>query len=80
MASMDIHVFPPTGYNEDEVFRFSVKQFAEPRDSTFSLIHKCNNYSKFVSCVDKSVDIKLCTCAKEQNSYVIKKGVLFENG
>ena len=37
-------------------------------------------YSKFVSCVDKSVDIELCTCAKEQNSYVIKKGVLFENG
>ena len=37
-------------------------------------------YGKFVSCVDKSVDIKLCTCAKEQNSYVIKKGVLFENG
>ena len=36
VASMDIHVFPPTGYNEDEVFRFSVKQFAEPRDSTFS--------------------------------------------
>lgn len=37
-------------------------------------------YSKFVFCVDKSVDIELCTCAKEQNSYVIKKGVLFENG
>jgi hypothetical protein len=30
--------------------------------------------------VDKSVDIKLCGCAKENTTDVTKNGVLFENG
>ena len=78
---MDIHVFPPTGYNEDEVFRVSVKQFAQPKDGVFFLNSiRISTYSKFAHCADKSVDIKLCACAKTQTSDVTKKGLLFENG
>lgn len=78
MTSMDIHVFPPTGYNEDEVFRVTVKQFAEPKDGVFFLNSiRVTTYSKFELCADKSVDIKLCACAKNQ---ITRKEVLFENG
>ncbi|PFX11831.1 hypothetical protein AWC38_SpisGene24313 [Stylophora pistillata] len=81
VTSMDIHVFPPTGYNEDEVFRVSVKQFAQPKDGVFFLNSiRVSTYSKFAHCADKSVDIKLCACAKTQTSDVAKKGLLFENG
>ena len=75
---MDIHVFPPTGYNEDEVFRVTVKQFAEPKDGVFFQNSiRVTTYSKFELCADKSVDIKLCACAKNQ---ITRKEVLFENG
>lgn len=78
VTSMDIHVFPPTGYNEDEVFRVTVKQFAEPKDGVFFLNSiRVTTYSKFELCADKSVDIKLCACAKNQ---ITRKEVLFENG
>ena len=78
MTSMDIHVFPPTGYNEDEVFRVTVKQFAEPKDGVFFLNSiRVTTYGKFELCADKSVDIKLCACAKNQ---ITRKEVLFENG
>ena len=78
MTNMDIHVFPPTGYNEDEVFRVTVKQFAEPKDGVFFLNSiRVTTYSKFELCADKSVDIKLCACAKNQ---ITRKEVLFENG
>ncbi|PFX31742.1 hypothetical protein AWC38_SpisGene3494 [Stylophora pistillata] len=81
VTSMHIHVFPPTGYNEDEVFRVSVKQFAQPKDGIFFLNSiRVSTYSKFANCADKSVDIKLCACAKTQTSDVTKKGLLFENG
>ena len=74
-------MFPPTGYNEDEVFRVSVKQFAEPKDGVFFINSiRVTTYSKFAPCADKSVDIKLCTCTKHQTSDLTKKGVLFENG
>ena len=81
ITSMDIHVFPPTGYKKDEVFRVSVKQFATPKDGVFFINSiRVTTYSKFAPCADKSVDIKLCACTKHQTSDLTKKGVLFENG
>ncbi|KAJ7389015.1 ligand-gated sodium channel [Desmophyllum pertusum] len=78
---MDLHVVPPTGYEEDEVYKVSVKQYSKPEQGVFFLSFiRESRYNKFDSCVDKSVDIKLCGCAKEQITDVTKKGVLFENG
>ncbi|KAJ7389014.1 hypothetical protein OS493_034148 [Desmophyllum pertusum] len=81
LTTMDLHVVPPTGYEEDEVYKVSVKQYSKPEQGVFFLSFiRQTRYSKFDSCVDKSVDIKLCGCAKEQTTDVTKKGVLFENG
>ena len=81
MTTMDIHVVPPNGYEEDEVYKVSLKQYAQPKQRVFFLSFiRVSRYSKFEPCVDKSVDIKLCGCAKEQSTDPTKKGVLFENG
>ena len=64
-----------------EVLRVSVKHFAEPieRRSIFLNSIRVTSYRKFAACADKSIDIKLCACTKDQISYVTNKGVLFEN-
>lgn len=63
-----------------QVLRVSVKHFAEPRDAVFFLNSiRVTSYSKFAACADKSIDIKLCACTKDQISYVTNKGVLFED-
>ena len=81
MTTMDIHVVPPNGYKEDEVYRVSMKQYAQPKQRVFFLSFvRQTTYNKFDSCTDKSVDIRLCGCAKEKTTDVTKKGVLFENG
>ncbi|KAJ7389023.1 hypothetical protein OS493_034157 [Desmophyllum pertusum] len=81
LTTMDLYVVPPTGYEEDEVYKVSVKQYSKPEQGVFFLSFiRQTRYSKFNSCVDKSVDIKRCGCAKEQTTDVTKKGVLFENG
>lgn len=81
MTTMHIQVVPPAGYEEDEVYKVSIKQYAEPRQGVFFLnFIRITTYSKFASCADKSVDIKLCACAKEQTADVTKNGVLYENG
>ncbi|XP_078343835.1 uncharacterized protein LOC144629491 [Oculina patagonica] len=81
MTTMDLHVVPPNGYEEDEVYRVSMKQYAQPKQRVFFLSFiRQTKYNKFVSCADKSVDIRLCACAKEESADITKKGVLFENG
>ena len=81
MTTMDIHVVPPHGYEEDEVYKVSIKQFAQPKQRVYFLSFiRQTRYSKFEPCVDKTVDIKLCGCAKEDITDVTKNGVLFENG
>ena len=78
---MDIHVAPPYGYEEDEIYKVSIKQYAKPEQGVFFLSFiRQTTYNKFVSCADKSVDIKLCACAKERTADETKNGVLFENG
>ena len=81
ITSMDIHVVPPNGFEEDEVYRVSIKQYAQPKQRVFFLSFiRQTKYNKFESCSDKSVDIRLCACAKEKSAEVTKNGVLFENG
>ena len=78
---MDIHVVPPHGYEEDEVYKVSMKQYAQPEQRVFFLSFiRQTTYNKFASCADKTVDIKLCACAKEKTASDTKNGVLFENG
>ena len=78
---MDIHVVPPHGLEEDEVYKVSIKQFAQPKQGVFFLSFiRQTKYNKFESCADKSVDIRLCACAKEKTADLTRKGVLFENG
>ena len=58
-----------------------MKQYARPKQGVFFLSFiRQTMYNKFVSCADKSVDIKLCVCAKERSASVTKNEVLFENG
>ena len=81
ITSMDIHVIPPHGYEEDEVYKVSIKQYAQPKQGVFFLSFiRQTKYNKFESCADKSVDIRLCACAKEKTADITKNGVLFENG
>ena len=71
---------PPNGYEEDEVYRVSIKQYARPKQRLFFLSFiRQTKYNKFTSCVDKSVDIRLCACAKEKSTDG-KKGILSDNG
>ena len=69
LTTMDIHVFPPAGFTDDEVYRVSVKQFAKPKQGVFFLSSiRQTMYNKFASCADTFVDIKLCACTVEQNA------------
>lgn len=71
-TTMDLHVVPPAGYKEDEIFKVSVKQQAKTKNKVWltSFIRK-SRYSKFKSCADESVDIKLCTCTTQQTAEAI---------
>ena len=72
---------PPHGYEEDEVYKVSLKQHAKLKQGVFFLSFiRQTTYVKFVPCADKSVNIKLCACAKERTADVTRNGVLFENG
>ena len=71
---------PPHGYEKDEVYKVSIKQYAQPKQGVFFLSFiRQTKYNKFESCADKSVDIKLCACAKEKTADVTRNGVLFQN-
>ena len=75
MTSMNLHVIPPTGHNEDEVFKVSLKQYAQDKDKVWLTSYlRQSKYSKFKSCADNSVDIKLCACAKEETASATKSG------
>ena len=81
MTSMDLHVIPPTGYNEDEVFKVSLKQYAQNIDQVWLTSYaRQSKYSKFTSCADNSVDVKLCACAKEETASGTKSGETTPNG
>lgn len=74
-TTMNINVIPPSGYNEDEVFKVSVKQYAQAEDKLWlTSFVRVSKYSKFESCADKSVDIKLCACAKQETTEPINSG------
>ena len=75
MTTMDLHVIPPTGYNEDEIFKVSLKHYAKAKDRVWlTSYERQSTYSKFKSCADNSVDIKLCACAKEETARATKSG------
>lgn len=64
MTTMDLHVIPPTGYNDDEVFSVALKHHTLPKDNVWlTAFTRQTKYSKFKTCADKTVDIKLCVCA-----------------
>ena len=80
MTTMNLHVFPPTGYKEDEVFKVSLKQYAQARDKVWLTSYvRQSKYSKFKSCADKSVDIKLCACDKGETAGATKSGEAMAN-
>ena len=75
LTTMDLHVFPPAGYKEDEVFKVSLKSYAQPKDKVWLTSYtRQSRYSKFESCADKSVDVRLCACPKEQTAGTEKSG------
>ena len=75
MTTMNLHVVPPAGYTEDEVFKVSLKQYAQAKDQVWLTSYvRQSKYSKFKSCADKSVDIKLCACAKDETAGATKSG------
>ena len=77
---MNLHVVPPTGYKEDEVFKVSLKHYAQAKDKVWLTSYiRVSKYSKFKSCVDKSVDIKLCACAKQQTVKATNSGQKLAN-
>ena len=75
MTTMDLHVIPPTGYKEDEVFKVSLKHYAKAKDKVWlTSYERQSTYSKFRSCADNSVDITLCVCAYEEATSATKSG------
>lgn len=81
MTTMDLHVIPPTGYDEDEVFKVSLKHYAKAEDNVWlTSYERQSTYSKFKSCADTSVDIKLCACANEETASATKSGEATANG
>ena len=69
ITTMDLRVVPPSGYTEDEVFKVSLQHHATPEDKAWLTSYtRQSRYSKFESCVDKSVDVRLCACAKKKNA------------
>ena len=81
MTTLNLHVIPPTGYDEDEVFKVSLKQYAQDKDKVWltSFVRQ-SKYSKFKSCADNSVDIKLCACAKDETTRATRSGETTANG
>ena len=77
---MDLHIVPPSGYKEDEVFKVSLQHYAKPEGNVWVTSYtRQSRYSKFESCADKSVDARLCACANEQTADVEKKGDTAQN-
>ena len=69
ITTMDLRVVPPSGYTEDEVFKVSLQHHSTPEDKAWLTSYtRQSRYSKFESCADKSVDVRLCACAKEKNA------------
>ena len=81
MTTMSLHVIPPVGYNEDEVFKVSLKQYAQDKDKVWLTSYvRQSKYSKFKSCADDSVDVKLCACAREGSASATKSSETTANG
>ena len=69
LTTMDLHVVPPAGFTEDEVFKVSLKNYAKPEDKVWLTSYtRQSRYSKFEACADKSVDVRLCACAIDQTN------------
>ena len=66
ITTFDLHVDPPRGSSEDEVFKIEVRHRMKPENGVaMGSYNRESLYSKFSTCADKSVDIKLCACAQE---------------
>ena len=51
MTTMSLHVIPPVRYNDDEVFKVSLKQYAQDKDKVWLTSYvRQSKYSKFKSC------------------------------
>lgn len=69
LTTMDLHVVPPAGFTEDEVFKVSLKNYAKPEDKVWLTSYtRQSRYSKFEACADKSVDVRLCACAIDETN------------
>ena len=70
LTSFDLHVDPPGGFTEDEVFKIEVSHPMKPEHGVkMSSYNRESLYSKFRACADKSIDIKLCACTQGGESF-----------
>ena len=76
IVSFSIHVYPPNGLTEDEVFKVAVKHPIKPREDGTGVevlsVNRQSMYSKFTSCADSTVELKLCACANGQDKSVVQ--------
>ena len=73
ITNFDLHFAPPAGYKEDEVIKVEIQHPLEPENGvTMKSFQRQSQYSKFQSCADESVDIKLCTCAQRNKKSVVQ--------
>ena len=71
---------PPSGYKEDEVFKVSLQHYDKPEGNVrLTSYTRQSRYSKFESCADKSVDARLCACAKGQTAEAEKRDDTAQN-
>ena len=76
IVSFSIHVTPPAGQTEDEIFKVAIKYPIKPRKDGIGVeiltFNRQSMYNKYTSCIDQKVDIKLCACVKGQNKSVVE--------
>ena len=73
LTNFDLHFAPPAGYKKDEVIKAEVEHPLKPANGvTMKSFDRQSQYSKFKSCADESVDIKLCACAQGETKSVIE--------
>ena len=69
LTTMDLHVVPPAGFTEDEVFKVSLQNYAKSEHKVWLTSYtRQSRYSKFEACADKSVDVRLCACVIDQTN------------
>ena len=73
VTTFDLHVAPPLGLKEDETFKVALRHSIKPRDGVdVKNVLRHSMYKDFVTCQDKSVDIKMCVCEQGANRSFIE--------